>query len=161
MNRVKKTQGKRRVPIWSKNIFPLYKYSREISCLNQALSSFLYQLSKIFKDSQVYEQVTKKFLSLKAKNYSLRCNSKTSLRKPERCQRSLLGDVFNQSSRRRLRDFQISPLYELSLRRHKDASETHQCRLGSSSFNFRNIFIQNFSCTSSGSQILSKLTENS
>ena len=46
----------------------------------------------------------------KVKNYSLRGNSKTSLRKPKRSQRGLCGDVFNQSSGRRLRDLQISPL---------------------------------------------------
>ena len=48
---------------------------------------------------------------MNAKNYSLRCNSKKSLRKPERSQRLLWGDVFNQSQGRRLRDVQISPLW--------------------------------------------------
>ena len=69
------------------------------------------------------------YVSLKAKNYSLRCNSKTSLRKPERSQRRLWEDVFNQSSGRCLRDLQIGPfwdvsemLYETSQRRIWDAS---------------------------------------
>ena len=51
---------------------------------------------------------------MKAKNYCLWCNSKTSPRKPERSQRCLWGDVFNQSPGRRLRDFQISPLWDVS-----------------------------------------------
>ena len=51
---------------------------------------------------------------MKAKNYSLRCNSKTSLRKHERSQRHLWGDTFNQSPERRLRDLQISHLWDVS-----------------------------------------------
>ena len=64
----------------------------------------------MFKDMQVDQQVAKKCLSLKVTNYTLRCNSETSLRRPERSQRRLRGDVFNTSHRRRLRDLQISPL---------------------------------------------------
>ena len=51
---------------------------------------------------------------MKTKNYSLRCNSKTSLRKLERSQRRLWGDVSNQSPGRCLRDLQISPLWDIS-----------------------------------------------
>ena len=43
----------------------------------------------MFKDSYVDEQVARKRVSLKAKNYSLRYNSKRSLKKPERSQRRL------------------------------------------------------------------------
>ena len=68
----------------------------------------------------------KKCLSLKTKNYSLRCNSKAFLRKPERSQRHLWEDVFNQSLRIRFRDLQISPVWDVSEimyeRRLKDAS---------------------------------------
>ena len=60
------------------------------------------------------EQVAKKCFSLKAKSYSLRCNSKTSLKKPKRSQRRLWGNVFNQSPGRRLRDLKISPLWDVS-----------------------------------------------
>ena len=48
---------------------------------------------------------------MKAKNYSLRCKSSTSLRKPERPHRSLWRDVFNHSSGRPLKDLQIRPLW--------------------------------------------------
>ena len=58
---------------------------------------------------------------MKAKNYSLRCNSETSLRKSGRSQRRLWGDVFNQSPGRRLRDLQISPLRDVS----ETLNETH------------------------------------
>ena len=71
------------------------------------------------KDTQVDQQVAKKCPSLKVTNYSLRCNSETSLRRPERSQRRLCGDVFNTSHRRRLRDFQISPLWDVSETLHE------------------------------------------
>ena len=58
--------------------------------------------------------MAKKCLSLRTKNYSLRCDWKTSLRKPERSQRRLWGNVFNQSPGRRLRDLQISSLWDVS-----------------------------------------------
>ena len=58
------------------------------------------------------EEKAKKWLSWRAKNYSR--NSKTSLRKPEKSQIRLWGDVFNQSPVRRLRD----------------GSEMQPCRLG-------------------------------
>ena len=48
---------------------------------------------------------------MKANNYNLKYNSKTSLRKPERSQRRLWGYLFNQSPGRRLRDLQIGPLW--------------------------------------------------
>ena len=73
------------------------------------LRYFLYLIGKIFEDTQVDQQVAKKCLSLKVTNYTLRCNSDTSLRKPERSQRRLPGDVFSTSRRRRLRDLQIRP----------------------------------------------------
>ena len=66
------------------------------------------------KDTQVDQYVAKKFPSLKVTNYNLRCNSETSLRRPERYQRRLWGDVFNTSDRRRLWDLQISPLWDVS-----------------------------------------------
>ena len=103
----------------------------------------------MFKDSQVDEQVTIKCLSLKAKNYSLKCNSKTSLRKLERSQRHFWGDVSDQSPGRRLQSISRetslinlpgdlseickSALFEMSLRRSmgrlRDASEMHPCPL--------------------------------
>ena len=64
---------------------------------------------------------------------SLRCNSKTSLRKPKISQRHLWGDVFNQSPGRRLRDLQISLLWDVSetlMRPLQHVSEMHPCRLG-------------------------------
>ena len=70
---------------------------------------------------QVDQYVVKKGLTLKITNYSLRCNSETSLRRPERSQRRLWGDVFNASHRRRIRDFQISPLWDAAW----DVSEMH------------------------------------
>ena len=48
------------------------------------------------------------------KNYCLRCNSKTSLKKIERSQRRLWGEVLNQPPGRRLKDLQISPLWDVS-----------------------------------------------
>ena len=55
-----------------------------------------------------------------------------SLRKSERSQRRLWGDVFNQSPKRGFRDLQISPLSELRncMGGLKDASEMHSCQLG-------------------------------
>ena len=56
---------------------------------------------------------------MKAKNYRLRCNSKTSLRRPER-------------SQRRLRDLQIISLWDVlrrCMRCLKDAPEMHSCWL--------------------------------
>ena len=73
---------------------------------------------------------------MKVTNYTLRCNSKTSLRKPEKSQRRLRGDVFNTSHWRRLWDLQISPfwdvsetLHETSQRRIWDASMPAGCSL--------------------------------
>ena len=51
---------------------------------------------------------------MKANNYNLRCNSRTSLRKSERFHTNLRRDIFNQSSRRRFRDFEINPLGNVS-----------------------------------------------
>ena len=51
---------------------------------------------------------------MKANNYNLRCNSRTSLRKSERFHTNLRGEIFSQSSRKRFRDFQINPLGNVS-----------------------------------------------
>ena len=68
-----------------------------------------------------------KCLSLKAKNYGLRNKSTTSLKKPERSQWHLWGDVFHQFPGRRLRNvFANQP----SLGRLKNLSEMHPCQLG-------------------------------
>ena len=68
---------------------------------------------------QADKQVAKKYVSLKVKNNSLRCNSKTSQKKKhERSLIRLWGDVFNQSPRKCLRDLKIS-LFEICLRRWK------------------------------------------
>ena len=73
--------------------------------------------------------IAKKYLSLKAKNYNLRCNSKTSLRKPETSLINLPGDVSEICK---------SGLFEMSLRRCmrrlKDPSEMHPLRLGIPTF---------------------------
>ena len=45
---------------------------------------------------------------------SRKCNSKTSLRKPEISQRGLWGDVSSESPARGLRDLQVSPLWDVS-----------------------------------------------
>ena len=83
--------------------------------------------------TQVDQQVAKKRLSLKVTNCTLRCDSETSLRRPERSQRRLRGNVINTSHQRRLRDLQIA-LFEMSLRlcmrSLRDASEMHPCQLG-------------------------------
>ena len=71
----------------------------------------------IIKTNVCWEVITKKSLSLKAQNYSLRCNSKMSPRKSERSQRRFQGDVFNQCPRRRLRALQIKPFWDVSLSR--------------------------------------------
>ena len=68
---------------------------------------------------QVDQQVAKKCLILKVTNYTLSCNLETSLKRPERSQRHLQGDVFNTSHGRRLRDLRISPLWDVSETLHE------------------------------------------
>ena len=70
--------------------------------------------------------IDEQYLSLKDKNYSFRCNSKASVREPER---SHLIDLPEDVS-----EICKSALFEMTLRccmrRLKDASEMHPCRLG-------------------------------
>ena len=84
----------------------------------------------MFKDTQVDQQVAKKCLSLKVTNYTLRdVSEETSLI-------HLTGDVSKICK---------SVLFEMSLRRCmrrlRNASEMHPCRLGTHSFCKRWSFI--------------------
>ena len=71
-------------------------------------------LAKDLTTCKIDQHVAKKCLSLKAKHYSLRCSSKTSLRRPEKSHRCLWGGAFNISHWRRLKDLQISSLWDVS-----------------------------------------------
>ena len=92
-------------------------------CLKPSSEKLFILEWQIFEDTQVDQQVAKKCLCLKVTNYTLRCNSEMSLRRPERSQRRLRGDVFNTSHRRRLWDLQISPLWDVSDTLHEKSQK--------------------------------------
>ena len=83
--------------------------------------NIVYEKVKIFEIIESEKRRGKVFslmLIHQIKFYSPICNSKTSLRKPERFQRRIWGGIFNRSHQRRFRDLEINSVLDVSETRH-------------------------------------------